>query len=153
MAYQPLADGELIYEAKILFTEEVDYGLSMADLTSGKVSIPLAGARFDQTFQGILHGPKVRGKITGMDYLTVRADGLFQLHLHGRITTEEGENISLASEGVSMQVEGEIETQLRSAVRLYTLSESYLWLNRLQLWSIGSLDPSKGEAFIRAFSV
>lgn len=153
MAYQTLVTGELIYEAKIKFTEEIDYGVSMADLTSGKVSIPLAGARFDQTFQGILHGPKVRGEIIGTDYLTVRADGLFQLHLHGRITSEEGENISLASEGVSMQVEDELETQLRSAVKLYTLSESYLWLNRLQLWSIGSLDPSKGEAFIRAYSV
>jgi hypothetical protein len=153
MANQTLITGELIYEAKIQFIEEIDFGLSMADLTSGKLAIPPGGARFDQSFQGILLGPKVRGIVIGTDYLNVRADGLFQLHLHGRITTEEGDNISLVSEGVSGQDVGEAEAQLRSAVKLYTLSKSYHWLNHLQLWAIGSLDPAKGEALIKAYSV
>jgi hypothetical protein len=153
MAYQTLLTSELVYEAKIQFTNEIDFGLSMTDLTSGKSTIPPGGARFDQSFQGILHGPKVRGIISGTDYLNVRADGLFQLHLHGVITTEEGDNISLTSEGVSIQIDGEADVQIRSAVKLYTLSESYTWLNFLQLWAIGSLDPIQREAFIKAYSV
>jgi hypothetical protein len=124
----------------------------MEALTSGKLAVPLGGARFDQTFQGVLQGPKLNGTIVGTDYLYVRADGRFQLHLHARITTEDGINISLSSEGVSIQFEGEKEAQIRSSVSLFTSSETYQWLNQLQLWAVGMLDPVKGEAFIRAFA-
>ena len=147
-----MTDNELIYEAEIHFTGTVDYGVSMEDLSSREVAIPLAGARFDQTFEGTLHGPKLRGKISGTDYLYVRADGLFQLHLHARVTTDDGIEISMSSEGVSMQIEGEKVTQLRSAVSLFTLSEPYSWLNQLRLWAVGTLDPTKGEALIRAYA-
>ena len=145
-------DNELIYKAEIHFTGIVDYGVSMEALSSREVSIPLAGARFDQTFEGILHGPKLRGKISGIDYLYVRADGLFQLHLHGRVTTDDGTEISMSSEGVSMQVDGEQVTQLRAAVSLFTSSETYGWLNQLRLWAVGTLDPIRGEARIRAYA-
>jgi hypothetical protein len=143
---------ELIYEAEIHFTGTVDYGVTMEALSSRTVAVPLAGARFDQTFEGILHGPKLSGKISGTDYLNVRADGLFQLHLHARVTTEDGANISLSSEGVSIQIEGEKLTQLRSAVSLFTSSETYSWLNQLQLWAVGTFDPMKGEALVRAYA-
>jgi hypothetical protein len=143
---------ELIYEAEIHFTGIVDYGVSMETLSSGKVAVPLAGARFDQTFEGNLHGPKLSGKISGTDYLYVRADGLFQLHLHAQVTTKDGTNISMSSEGVSLQIEGERLTQLRAAVSLFTASETYSWLNQLRLWAVGTLDPIRGKAFIRAFA-
>ncbi|MEJ2559212.1 MAG: DUF3237 family protein [Anaerolineae bacterium] len=147
-----LSASELVYEAEIHFTGMVDYGVSMEALSSGKMAIPSAGARFDQTFEGMLHGPKLSGKISGTDYLYVRADGLFQLHLHARVTTEDGANISLSSEGVSIQTEGEKVAQLRSAVSLFTSSESYSWLNYLRLWAVGTFDPMKGEALIRAYA-
>jgi hypothetical protein len=147
-----LTANELIYEAEINFTGTVEYGVSMEALTSRRVAIPLAGARFDQTFEGLLHGPKLRGKISGTDYLTVRADGLFQLHLHAQVTTEDGTNISMSSEGISMQIEGEQLAQIRTAVTLVTASESYDWLNQLRLWAVGTFDPVKGEALIRAYA-
>ena len=152
MEHPELTDSELIYEAEIRFTGTVDYGVSMDALSSRKVPVPLAGARFDQTFEGILHGPKLRGKISGTDYLQVRADGLFQLHLHAQVTTDDGANISMSSEGVSMQVDGERVTQLRAAVSLFTSSETYSWLNQLRLWAVGTFDPIKGEALIRAYA-
>jgi hypothetical protein len=144
--------GELIYEAQIRFTDVVDYGVRMEALTSGDVAVPLSGARFDQTFEGTLNGPRLSGKISGTDYLCVRADGLFQLHLHARVTTEGGISIAMASEGVSIQVEGEKLTQLRATVSLFTASETYNWLNRLRLWALGALDPVMGEALIRAYA-
>ena len=147
-----IAACELIYEAEIRFTDVVDYGVCMEALSSRKVAIPLAGARFDQPFEGILRGPRLTGTISGIDYLTVRADGLFQLHLHARVTTEDGTDISMSSEGVSMQMEGERLAQLRAAVSLFTASETYAWLNQLRLWAMGTLDPVKGEALIRAFA-
>ncbi len=73
--------------------------------------------------------------------------------MHGRIITEHGINITLSSKGISHQIEGKIETQIRSAVSLFTASEPYFWLNKLQLWAVGSLDTVKGEAGIRAYSV
>jgi hypothetical protein len=142
----------LIYEAKIRFTHSVEYGFSMDALTQGKTALPLGGARFDQAFEGTLHGPRLRGRISGTDYLTVRADGLFQLHLHAQVVTDDGASISMSSEGVSIQVERERLAQLRAAVTLYTVSEAYDWLNHLRLWAVGTFDPTAGEALIRAYA-
>ena len=153
MDLEAINAGELIYEADIQFTGMVEFGVSMEALSSGKDPLPLEGARFDQTFQGELHGPKLRGKISGTDHLYVRADGLFQLHLHALVTTDDGANIAFSSEGVSLQIEGEREAQLRAAVSLFTSYEAYAWLNKLQLWVLGSLDPVEGKAFVRAFAV
>ena len=153
MDIEAITAGELIYEADIQFTGMVEFGVGMQDLSSGKTALPLEGARFDQTFQGELHGPKLRGKISGTDYLYVRADGRFQLHLHARVTTEDGANIALSSDGVSLQVEGERETQLRAAVSLFTSFEAYTWLNKLQLWVLGSLDPVEGKAILKAYAL
>jgi len=153
MNTKTITAGELVYEADIQFTEMVEYGVSMDAISSGKIPLPLEGARFDQVFEGVLHGPKLSGKISGTDHLHVRADGLFQLHLHARVTTEDGVNISFSSEGVSLQIEGEKAVQLRAAISLFTSSETYKWLNHLQLWALGTLDPIKGKAFVRAYAV
>ena len=147
-----IADSELIYEAEIRFTGTVDYGVRMEDLSSRKVAIPPAGARFDQTFEGVLRGPVLNGRISGTDYLHVRADGLFQLHLHARVTTGDGVNISMSSQGISMQIEGEELTQIRAGVTLITASEAYSWLNQQQLWAIGTFDPIRGKALISAYT-
>jgi hypothetical protein len=153
MNTQTITAGELVYEADIQFTEMVEYGVSMEAISSGKIPLPLEGARFDQVFDGELHGPKLSGKISGTDHLYVRADGLFQLHLHARVTTEDGVNISFSSEGVSLHIEGEKATQLRATVSLFTSSETYKWVNILQVWALGTLDPIKGKAFVRAYAV
>jgi hypothetical protein len=153
MKSKEIIEGELIYEADIQFTQTVEYGATMEDLSSGEIPIPLQGARFDQVFQGKLHGPKLRGKMSGTDYLCVRADGLFQLHLHARVTTDDNANIAFSSEGVSLQVVGEKETHLRAAVSLFSSTEAYRWVNKLQLWAVGTLDPVKGTARVRAYAV
>ena len=142
---------ELMYEAEIQFTGIVEYGVSIEALSMAEIPIPLAGARFDQTFEGNLAGPRLRGKIHGTDYLYVRPDGLFQLHLHAQVTTEDGTHLAMSSEGVSLQVEGEKLTQLRAAISLFTASRTYSWLNQLRLWAIGTLDPARGKAVIRAY--
>lgn len=144
--------GKLIYEAKIQFVQEIDFGITMNEILSGQKSIPPSGARFDQTFQGKLTGPEITGEIRGVDYLTIRPDWSFRLHLHGQITTDEGIRISIASEGVSLQTKGIPAAQLRSAVTLITAAEEYHWLNQLQLWALGTMDPEQRTAAIRAFA-
>ena len=75
----------------------------MEALASGLVPPPSEGARFDVEFEGILHGPKLKGTLTGVDYVTVRGDGHFQLHSHVQITTEDGAKIAFSSDGIATE--------------------------------------------------
>ena len=152
MQKSDIADFELIYEAKLRFTGTVAYGTCIQDLAAGKVPVPPAGARFDQTFAGTLHGPKLYGEIMGTDYLYVRPDGLFQLHLHARICTQDHVKIAFSSTGVSLPSDREDITHIRTAAFLFTNYENYLWVNNLQLWAAGSLNLGEGTALIKAYA-
>lgn len=146
-------DGELIYEAEIQITGIVEYGVSMEALSSGEFEPPPEGARFDQPFIGSIQGPKLKGKISGTDYIYVRADGRFELHIHAAINTDDGHNISFATSGLSHYQDGAQETQLRATVSLFSSSPTYRWVNFLQVWAMGSLDIETGKAVIKAYSV
>jgi hypothetical protein len=153
MNSQTISAGELIYEAEIQITGLVEYGVSMEALSSGEIAPPPEGARFDQPFNGSIQGPKLSGRISGTDYLYVRADGRFELHIHATIETDDGHNISFSTNGVSHQKGGTQETQLRATVTLFSSSPTYRWVNYLQVWALGSLDTEKGKAVIKAYSV
>ncbi len=66
--------GERLYEATVTFTGATEFGVSMEALSSGKVPPPPEGARFDVAFAGSLRGARLNGTVTGVDYLSVRAD-------------------------------------------------------------------------------
>jgi hypothetical protein len=145
-------NARMLYVAEIRFTDEIDFGISMREILSGERAIPNTGARFDQSFEGTLSGPEIEGKIEGIDYLAVRPDWSFRLHLHGRITTRDGTRIAISSEGVSLQSEGSPTAQLRSAVTFLTAADNYLWLNQLQAWALGTMNPKKRTAQIQAYT-
>ena len=65
----------------------------MEGLTSGQVAPPPEGVRFDVPFDGTSTG-KLTGTVTGIDYIRVRADGRFDLHIHGTLTIQDGEKIA-----------------------------------------------------------
>lgn len=153
MTLKQQLSGDLFYQATIRFTNLVEYGTSMQEFTLGKTILPPEGMRFDQTFEGELHGPKLTGTMTGTDYLYVRADGQFQLHLHARVITDDGVNITFSSSGLSIHKEGERSTRLRATVSLFSSAEAYKWVNSIQLWAIGELDPVNGTAEISAYIV
>ena len=112
----------------------------MEVLTLGETAVPLGGARFEQTLEGTLQGPRLR------------ADRLTQLHLYAQVVTEDRTTISMSSVGVCIQVEGERYAQLMAAVALHTASETFGWLNRLRLWAVVTLDPIAGEAATGAYA-
>ena len=60
-------------------------------LTSDQGGIPPQGARFDAYFDGEIEGPRLKGRVSCADYIHVRGDGRIQLHIHGEITTDDGE--------------------------------------------------------------
>ena len=90
--------------------------------------------------------------MVGVDYLQVRADGRFQLHIHGEITTEDGEKIALFANGVASPREGSPIADLRENVTLSTSSEAYSWVNSLQIWGVGTVDLAEQVVNIKGYS-
>ena len=110
------------------------------------------GSALDVYFEGPVTG-KLKGTVKGVDYLHIRADGRAQLHIHGEITTEDGEKIALAADGVAVPVEESPVFQLRENVTLTTNQPEYSWVNPIQIWAPGTVDVSKGEIRITAYAV
>ena len=144
--------GEHLYEVSVKFTGVSEFGVSMEALTAGKVPPPPEGARFDVAFEGNSRGPKLKGTVTGVDYLHVRADGRFQLHIHAEITTEDGAKIALFADGVAIPREGSSIADLRENVTLTTSAKAYSWVNQLQVWAIGTLDLAKQEVNVNGYA-
>ncbi len=143
---------EFIYDATVNFTEVTEYGVSMNQLLNGTVAPHAAGTRFDVAFQGEVRGPRLKGSIKGVDYLLVRADGRFELHIHAKITTDDGENISFFADGIAVVQEGTNLAQLRENVSFLTASPAYAWLNQLQGWAQGTVELEKGEIRVKAYA-
>ena len=119
---------------------------------AGKTAPPPEGARFDVAFEGSSSGPKLKGTVAGVDYLLVRADGRFQLHVHVEITADSGEKIALFADGVALPREGSAVADLRENVTLSTSFDSYSWVNRLQVWGIGTVDLAEQVVRIKGYS-
>ncbi len=143
---------ELLYKAKLNITGMTEFGLSFADLSAGAISPPAEGCRFDAAFQGEAGGPRIRGTIAGIDYLRVRADGRFDLHIHEIITTSDGVNIDVQGGGIAvLRPEGGM-ADIRVNLTLFTSAEAYKWVNPLQVWAVGSLDLLRQTVEFSAYS-
>ncbi len=75
--------GELLYEyaPQVTITEVVEYGAGADAVLSGQVAPPAEGARFDFVLEGHIDGPNLEGRLQGVDYLYVHADGRIELHI------------------------------------------------------------------------
>ena len=142
---------ELLYEYICNFTQVVEYGVSANAILSGQMRPPVEGARFDVYFEGPVTGAKLKGKVKGVDYLHIRADGRCQLHIHAEITTEDGKKIALAADGVAIPGAGSPVFQLRENATLTSNYPEYSWLNPIQVWAPGTVDVSKGEIRIKGY--
>ncbi len=150
MSDQAELPGELLYEYTAKITSVVEYGVSMEALMSGQAPPPAEGARFDVYFEGPVAGTKVSGSVKGVDYLHLRADGRFQLHIHAEITTEDGKKIALSADGVALG--GPPVLQLRENATLTTSYPEYSWVNTIQVWASGTVDPAKGEIRVKGYA-
>jgi len=140
-------DMKLLFEERVKLTDFVEYGFSMQDLAEGKRPIPPEGARFDIYFEGDLTGDKINGKISGIDYLTVRSDGRFFLNLQARVKTDDGANIQLVETGINNQ------GNLRLTMAFHTNEEKYKWLNHKQVIGLGYADFNTGEASVKGYLI
>jgi len=144
--------GELLYRLTLNITGMKEYGVSFAAMTAGEVTPPVEGARFDVAFEGEATGPKMKGAAEGIDYVRVRADGRFELHIHETIRTEDGQNISAHGEGVATpRPEGGI-ADVRVNMTLFASSKEYTWVNQLPVRGVGTIDLAKQVIQVAAYS-
>ena len=142
--------GEKIYEYDLDITGMTDYGVSLEAILSGKEKIPPQGARFDVAFAGVAKG-RLSGKVTGVDYLRMRADGRLDLDIRAAIETEDGSRIALFADGVGIMRPGEPIADLCENVILTTAAPAYAWIHANQIWAPGNVNVATGKIHIDAY--
>jgi hypothetical protein len=143
--------GEKIYEYDLNITGVTDYGVTFDALLNGKGKVPLQGAPFDVAFEGESKG-RLTGKIRGVDYLLMRADGRADLDVRITIETEDGHRIALHIEGVATPRANEpMMIDLVENVRLTTAAAKYDWVNTRQIWALGTANLTTGKIHVEAF--
>ena len=145
--------GELIYEYTPQVTRIVEYGASAEAVLTRTSPPPKEGARLDLYLEGPVIAGRLRGTVTGVDYLTVRADGRAELHIHGYITLEDGKKIALEAGGVAIPEGDSSILQLREHVHLTSNHPALAWVNTTEVWARGTVDVSTGQVHLRAYAV
>ena len=140
--------GELLYVYTVKITNFVEFGFSFETLMTG--GAPPEGARFDVHFEGPISG-KVNGRVAGIDHLYVRPDGRMELNIRGVIATDDGKTISLFADGVALPKPQDPVAELRENVTLFTSAQEYAWVNRLQVWGVGSVDLAQQVVHIKGY--
>ena len=118
--------GEKIYEYDLDVTGMTDYGVSLDAILSGKEKIPPQGVRIDVAFEGRAIG-RLAGRVRGIDYLRMRADGRIDLDIRAVVETENGCRIALSADGVAVPRVAEPIADLFENVSLSTAAEEYVW--------------------------
>jgi hypothetical protein len=142
--------GEKIYEYTAQMTGVTDYGITMDAILSGQQPVPPQGARFDVAFEGSATG-RLTGRVRGVDYLRMRADGRIDLDIRATIETADGHRVALAAGGVAVPRAGEPVVDLSENVCLSTAAEPYAWVNTRQVWATGTVNLATGHIHLEGF--
>ena len=142
--------GERIYEYDLDVTAVTDFGVSLQGILSGQEKIPPQGVRIDIAFEGRAAG-RLTGRVRGIDYARMRADGRIDLDIRAVIEIEDGSRIALSADGVAVPRAGEAVADLCENVVLSTAAEDYAWVNARQVWGVGTVDFAAGKVHIEAY--
>ncbi len=143
---QSIAAGEQLCELSLQITSITDFGMTLQDLNEGKAPPP-AGIRLDAAASGPCTG-KLNGQLDAIDYLYVRADGRFELHIHAVLTLDDGARLALTGTGAgSPTADGTI--RLLEYVGFLTAVPGYEWLNTLSVRGEGTVNPASREISLR----
>ena len=142
--------GEKIYEYDVTITGVTDYGLTMEAVLSGQAKVPPQGVRLDVAFEGRGVG-RLTGRVRGVDYLRMRADGRIDLDIRATIETDDGHRIALAADGVATLRAGEPVADLSENVMLSTAVEAYAWVNTRQVWAAGTVNLATGKIHLDGY--
>ena len=143
--------GEKLYDLTLKFTDVSHFGTPLEDILSGTAAPPPQGARVDVAFAGTAVGDRVSGEVTGVDYINVRADGRFELNIFGKLTTPDGVRVAFEAAGVATPQPDSPVAILREHVKLTTGFADYAWMNALECWGIGTVDPTTGTVQVSVY--
>ena len=143
-------NGEKIYEYDLDVTAVTDYGVTLQAIVSGQARVPPQGARIDVAFEGRASG-RLAGRVHGIDYLRMRADGRIDLDIRAVIETQDGHRIALTADGVGVPRAAEPVADLRENVRLTTAAADYGWVNTRQVWGVGTVNFASGKIHVDAY--
>ena len=142
--------GEKIYEYDVDVTAVTDYGVTLEAILSGQAKVPPQGARIDVAFDGRATG-RLTGRVRGIDYLRMRADGRIDLDIRAIVETEDGHRIALSADGVAIPRAAEPVADLRENISLTTAAEHYAWVNTRQVWGVGTVNFAAGKVHIDGY--
>lgn len=142
--------GEKIYEYDLDVTGTTDYGVTLDAIMSGQATIPPQGLRINVAFDGRTSG-RLAGRVSGVDYLRIRADGRMGLDIQATIETDDGHRIALAADGVATPRAGEPVSDLFENITLSTAAAEYAWVNSRQIWGVGTVNLATGKIHIDAY--
>lgn len=143
-------NGEKIYEYDLNITGMTDYGLTLQSIVSGQSPVPPQGARIDVAFEGRATG-RLAGRVSGVDYLKMRADGRIDLDIRAVIETDDGHRIALSADGVGVPRAAEPVADLCENVSLTTAAEKYGWVHTRQIWGVGTVNLANGKIHIEGY--
>jgi hypothetical protein len=141
-----------LFDALMQFTVNVEYGFSFAQSAAGE-KIPEGGARFDVFFEGEIRGERVRGTVTGVDYVTLRPDGVSLMHVHAHISTHDGCHIAVHSEGTARRRPGTSVADMHETMSFATSADQYKWINRLRGTGVGIADTATGGMHVTVVEI
>lgn len=142
--------GEKIYEYDLDVSGITDYGVSLDAILSGKEKLPPQGVRIDVAFEGRAVG-RLAGRVRGIDYLRLRADGRIDLDIRAIIETADGYRIALSAGGVGVPRTAELIADLSENIILSTVAKDYAWVNTRQIWGSGTVNFATGKIHIDAY--
>lgn len=141
---------EKIFEYDLDIVRVTDYGANMEAIFAGQENVPLQGAQFDVTLEGLIKG-RVSGSLRGVDYLRVRADGRRELDLRATIETNDGNRIAFSADGIATPRDGEPLVDLALKIHLMTATAAYAWVNARPAWGSGYANLATGKIHVDAY--
>lgn len=142
--------GEKIYEVDLDIVGMTDYGVSLQAILAGEEKIPPQGARFDVAFDGHSTG-RLSGRVHGVDYLRLRADGRLDLDIRATIETVDGHRIAASIDGLCVPRPDEPIADLFENVQLTTAAADYAWVNARPIWAVGTVNMATNKIHIDAY--
>ncbi|WP_333684549.1 DUF3237 family protein [Pontibaca methylaminivorans] len=142
--------GEKISEFSLETTGITDCGVTLEAVLSGQVPVPPQGIRLDLAFEGPAVG-RLAGKVRGVDYIRMRADGRVDLDVRSIMETDDGHRIALSASGVAVPGTTGPVADVFENMELITAAPEYQWVNTRQVWAVGTADFSTGRIQLATF--
>lgn len=132
-------------------TRIIDCGISLDIIFFGKIAISPQGLRLDILFEGILEG-KLAGRVSGVDYIRIRADGRVDLDIRAVIETNDNHRIAFSATGVAKPHSSEPVAEIYENITLLTAAEKYNWVNTQQIWGTGLINFIAGKIDVNMYA-